>query len=68
MKKKMNEHDRSVKQINIYLDYFDQLINDDVISRNELTKIILHRHILSMKQTLKYAEKNLNCKIIFEKN
>jgi len=65
MKRRLTEKERSIKQIIKDLDYFDQLVNDGVLSRNELTKIILHRHILSMKHTIKYAEKNLNCKVIF---
>ena len=65
MKRRLGEKERSIKQINISLDQIDQLINDDVLTRSELTKIILHRHILAMKDVLKYAEKNLGCSITY---
>ena len=65
MKKRLNEYERSLKQVNLNLNYFDQLVIDGVLSRRELTDIILKRHILSMKHVLKYVERNINCKITF---
>lgn len=62
----MNRFD-ILKDINIMLDNLDQLVKDGVLTRRELTDIILRRHVLAMKYVLRYAEKNLNCKIIHDK-
>ena len=66
MKKRLSERERSIKQINVNLDAFDQIVNDGVLTRRELTDIVLRRHILTMKYVLKYAEKNLGCKITYD--
>ena len=62
------DHDIIIKQININLDYFDKLVNDNILSREELTDIVMRRHILAMKYVLKYAERNLKCKVTYKKN
>jgi hypothetical protein len=36
------------------------MVKDGVVTRKELTDIVLRRHVLAMKQVLKYADKNLN--------
>lgn len=59
MKKRLNEKQRSIKQVNMDLDYFDQLVVDGVMTRQELTDIILRRHVLAMKHVLMYASRNL---------
>lgn len=59
MKKRLNEKQRSIKQVNMDLDYFDQLVVDGVMTRQELTDIILRRHVLAMKHVLAYASRNL---------
>ena len=60
MNNKLTEREQKLKQINIALDKIDQMVYDGVLTRKELTKIVLHRHILAMKQVMKYADKNLN--------
>lgn len=60
MKRELNEREKQLKQINLSLDKLDKMVNDGIVTRKELTDIILRRHILAMKQVLKYADKNLN--------
>ena len=35
------------------------MVADGVVTRRELTDIVLRRHILAMKQVMNYADKNL---------
>ena len=56
----MNEREKKLKQINLHLDDMDRMVNDGTLTRKELTTIILHRHILAMKQVLKYMQHNIN--------
>lgn len=60
MKHTMTERETLLKRINLNLDELDQMVNDGVLTRKELTNIVLHRHVLAMKQVLKYAERNLS--------
>lgn len=60
MKREMTYREKKLKQINLHLDDIDNMVNEGVLTRKELTAIVLHRHILSMKQVLKYMQKNLN--------
>ena len=55
----MNEREKKLKKINLNLDELDTFVKDGTLTRKELTDIILHRHILAMKQVMKYASKNL---------
>lgn len=59
MKREMNERERQLKQINLNLDFLDRMVNDGVLTRKELTEIVLHRHILAMKQVQKYMKRNI---------
>jgi len=59
MKYEMNEREKKLKKINLNLDELDTFVKDGTLTRKELTDIILHRHILAMKQVMKYASKNL---------
>ena len=60
MKREMTEREKKLKQINLHLDEMDRMVNEGALTRKELTTIVLHRHILAMKQVLKYMQKNLN--------
>lgn len=60
MKRQITEREEQLKKINIYLNVIDKMVQDGVLTRKELTDIVLRRHILSMKQVMRYAEKNLN--------
>lgn len=60
MKRQITEREEQLKKINIYLNTIDKMVQDGVLTRKELTDIVLRRHILSMKQVMRYAEKNLN--------
>lgn len=55
----MNEREMKLKRINLNLDELDRMVNDGVLTRRELTDIVLRRHILAMKQVMKYAKRNL---------
>lgn len=59
MKFEMNEREKKLKRINLNLDELDKMVKDGVLTRRELTETVLRRHILAMKQVLKYAERNL---------
>ena len=58
MSKMMTEREKKLKQINLYLDEIDKIVNDGVLTRKELTTIVLHRHVLALKQVLSYTKKN----------
>lgn len=60
MKRQITEREEQLKKINIYLNVIDKMVQDGVLTRKELTDVVLRRHILSMKQVMRYAEKNLN--------
>lgn len=60
MKRHITEREEQLKKINIYLNIIDKMVQDGVLTRKELTDVVLRRHILSMKQVMRYAEKNLN--------
>ena len=60
MKRHITEREEQLKKINIYLNTIDKMVQDGVLTRKELTEVVLRRHILSMKQVMRYAEKNLN--------
>lgn len=60
MKRHTTEREEQLKKINIYLNTIDKMVQDGVLTRKELTDVVLRRHILSMKQVMRYAEKNLN--------
>ena len=60
MKRHITEREEQLKNINIYLNTIDKMVQDGVLTRKELTDVVLRRHILSMKQVMRYAEKNLN--------
>lgn len=60
MKRHITEREEQLKKINIYLNTIDKIVQDGVLTRKELTDVVLRRHILSMKQVMRYAEKNLN--------
>ena len=47
-----------LKKIHRELDHLDEYVMLGVISRYELTDIILRRHILSAKEALEYFKKN----------
>lgn len=59
MKTELNERERKLKQLNLSLDEMDKMVVDGILTRKELTDIVLRRHILAMKQVMRYAEKNL---------
>jgi len=59
MKTELSERERKLKQLNLSLDEMDQMVVDGILTRKELTDIVLRRHILAMKQVMRYAEKNL---------
>ena len=59
MKTELNERERKLKQLNLRLDEMDKMVNDGILTRKELTDIVLRRHILAMKQVMRYADKNL---------
>lgn len=59
MKRAMTDREKKLKQINVNLDELDQMVVDGVVTRRELTDIVLRRHILAMKQVMNYADKNL---------
>lgn len=48
-----------LKNLNITLDWIDDLVKQKVLTRRELTDIVCRRHILAMKQVLKYAKHNV---------
>lgn len=60
MKRHITEREEQLKKINIYLNTIDKMVQDGVLTRKEMTDVVLRRHILSMKQVMRYAEKNLN--------
>ena len=60
MKHEMNDRERQLKEINLMLNSLDALVNNGVLTRKELTDIVLRRHILAMKQVMKYAGRNLS--------
>lgn len=55
----MMDRNSLLKSLNIELDNIDYLVSSGMITRRELTDIVLRRHILSMKEVLKYADKNI---------
>lgn len=59
MKTELNERERKLKQLNLSLDEMDKMVTDGILTRKELTDIVLRRHILAMKQVMRYADKNL---------
>lgn len=59
MKSDMNDREKRLKQLNIWLDCIDRTVADGLLTRKELTDIVLHRHILAMKQVMRYAARNL---------
>lgn len=59
MKKTLTEREEKLKQINKMLDTLDSYVSTGFLTRREMTDIILRRHILSMKEVLKYSKKNL---------
>ena len=59
MKRAMTDREKKLKQINVNLDELDQMVADGVVTRRELTDIVLRRHILATKQVMNYADKNL---------
>lgn len=48
-----------LKNLNITLDWLDELVQLKILTRRELTDIVCRRHILAMKQVLKYAKHNV---------
>lgn len=60
MKRDLNDREKRLKQLNIWLDCIDRTVADGLLTRKELTDIVLHRHILAMKQVMKYAARNLS--------
>ena len=60
MKRELTTREKLLKQINMNLNELDKMIENGVVTRKELTDIVLRRHILAMKQVLRYADKNLN--------
>lgn len=60
MKRDLNDREKRLKQLNIWLDCIDRTVADGILTRKELTDIVLHRHILAMKQVMKYAARNLS--------
>lgn len=59
MRRELNEREKKLKQINIWLDDIDHMVVEGVLTRKELTDVVLRRHILAMKQVMRYAGKNL---------
>lgn len=59
MKREMNTREKLLKAININLNELDQMVVDGIVTRQELTDIILRRHILAMKQVQKYMKRNI---------
>ena len=59
MRREMTEREKKLKRINLNLNELDQFVIDGVVTRKELTDIVLRRHILAMKQVMRYADKNL---------
>ena len=55
----MNTREKLLKAININLNELDQMVVDGIVTRQELTDIILRRHILAMKQVQKYMKRNI---------
>ena len=55
----MLDREKILKNLNITLDQIDELVKQKVLTRRELTDIVCRRHILAMKQVLKYAKHNV---------
>ena len=49
MKREMNTREKLLKAINMNLNELDQMVNDGIVTRKELTDIVLRRHVLAMK-------------------
>lgn len=59
MKREMNTREKLLRTININLNELDQMVKDGIVTRQELTDIVLRRHILAMKQVQKYMKRNI---------
>lgn len=55
----MNTREKLLRTININLNELDQMVKDGIVTRQELTDIVLRRHILAMKQVQKYMKRNI---------
>lgn len=55
----MNTREKLLRTINIKLNELDQMVKDGIVTRQELTDIVLRRHILAMKQVQKYMKRNI---------
>ena len=55
----MLDREKYLKNLNITLDWIDDLVKQKVLTRRELTDIVCRRHILAMKEVLKYAKHNV---------
>ena len=49
MKRELNTREKLLKAIHMNLDELDKMISDGIVTRKELTDIVLRRHILAMK-------------------
>lgn len=59
MKREMNERELKINTFNKLLDQVDSYVNDGILTRRELTDIVLRRNILAMKQVFKYMQSQL---------
>lgn len=59
MKREMNERELKINAFNKLLDQVDSYVNDGILTRRELTDIVLRRNILAMKQVFKYMQSQL---------
>ena len=59
MKRELNTREKLLKEINMNLNELDQMVNDGIVTRKELTDIVLRRHVLAMKQVQKYMKRNI---------
>lgn len=59
MKREMTTREKLLKAINMNLNELDQMVTDGIVTRKELTDIVLRRHVLAMKQVQKYMKRNI---------
>lgn len=59
MKREMTTREKLLKTINMNLNELDQMVTDGIVTRKELTDIVLRRHVLAMKQVQKYMKRNI---------
>lgn len=57
--KEISEREILLKEINVSLDRMDNMVKDGILTRRELTEIVLRRNILAMKRVFQYMKNNL---------